>query len=171
MKKINKSKYMNKLPRAIAWLAGEAVCMILVCMLIFGQFASGRASKTSFEDMKAAVTGAVTLTDTLEGNDQMIRRLYGLNPGDYEGIYLAYPKTNMGADELLLVKMKDSSQRRQVEDAIRQRNAIQKKNFDGYGTNQYSLLTSAVTELRGNYALYLVAEDTAPGKKAFDGKY
>ena len=85
---------------------------LLLALLLFlaGQMGQGKQSATSFEDMSAALTANLDQTQMQPADNQMLRRLYGLDPSSYEGILLYYPTTNMGAEELLLVKLADPAQ-------------------------------------------------------------
>ena len=69
-----------------------------------------RISDAKLKDVAAAVTKTLDTKAMQESDAQMIKRLYGLNPADYEGITLYYPVTNMDAEELLIVQLKDVSQ-------------------------------------------------------------
>ena len=71
-----------------------------------------RVSDAKLEDVTAAVTKTLDTKAMQESDSQMIKRLYGLNPADYAGIALYYPATNMDAEELLIVQLKDVSRRR-----------------------------------------------------------
>ena len=142
---------------------------LIIVVLIVSKFTVNRRSKATFESVQKAVAAAVKDDDTmLDGDKNMVKRLYGLDPGEYEGVMLKYPSTNMNADELLLVKLKNLSQQDQVTEAIDKRLATQLNNFDGYGTDQYSILEKAVTDVRGNYILFVVAKKTDPIVKVFE---
>jgi hypothetical protein len=75
----------------------------------------------------------------------------------------------MGAEELLLIELKDISQQDTVTAAIEKRVATQMDSFDGYGVDQYDMLEKSVTEVQGNYILLVVAADPAPIRQAFLG--
>ena len=62
-------------------------------------------SDTPFETVLEAVRSKADLSAVREGENQMVRRLYGVSPADYEECVLYYPSTNMGAEEILLVKL------------------------------------------------------------------
>ena len=117
--------------------------------------------------MTSAVTQAADLTPMQEADGQMVKRLYGLDPNDYEGVLLYYPTTNMGAEELLVIKLRDTTQQEAVTAAIDARMASQMSNFDGYGVGQYEMLEKRITEVRGNYILLVVASDPTPVQQAF----
>ena len=145
--------------------------VVIAVVVIIMQSVSGRSSNTSITMMRDKVTEAADLTKMPEGDNQMIRRLYGLDVSQYEGIVLYYPVTNMGAEELLLVKMNDKSQQEEVRAAIEKRLETQKKSFAGYGVDQTAMLEKSVIDIRGNYAFFGSAEDPEALHKAFEKAY
>ncbi len=149
---------------SLKWLC-VALVAVFLCSLLF----RGGTSSTPFETMHTAVTEAADMTYMQKADDQMIRRLYGLDPESYEGIALYYPTTNMQAQELLLVKLTDPAQQQAVTDAVEARLATQMASFDGYGIQQYAMLENALVEVRGNYLLLIVAEDPGAVAEAFAG--
>lgn len=146
----------------VKWLLVLALVIALVLSLV-----SGGDSPTDFETMRSAVLSSADLTPMEEGSNQTLKRLYGLDAGDFEAVLLCYPATNMGAEELLLVKLSDKAQQQEVEEAIRSRIQEQMDIFEGYGVSQYEMLAGSVVEVRGNYVLFCSAADPAPVQKAF----
>lgn len=150
------------LMEAVKWIS----CLI-VLIFIAGQLSGGKESDTPFETMSEKVVAAADMTNMQPGDNQMIKRFYNLDPKSVEGVTMYYPTTNMGAEELLLVKLSDVSQQEMVEAAIGKRLENQKNSFEGYGIEQFAMLESSVTSVEGNYILYVVAKDPAPVVKAF----
>ena len=129
---------------------------------------SNSISKADPMDVVAAVTAEMDMTQMLPGDNQLIRRFYGLDPAQFESCTLYYPTTNMMAEELLVVKLRDLSQQEAVKAAAEKRIATQKTTFEGYGVEQFEMLTSnSVIEVRGNYVLFVVAPNSAAVRKAF----
>lgn len=125
-------------------------------------------SRASFAEVQGAVTQSFDQSNTKEADARMVRRLYSLNPSELEGCLLCYPVTNMEAEELLLVKVAEETQVQTVTDAIKARLETQKASFDGYGLEQYDLLTRhAVIESRGGYVLFVVCENAELVRQAF----
>lgn len=150
----------------------EVIKWLFVLMLLFfllSRVSGNRESATAFDTMSAAVTSAADLSTMQEADNQMVKRLYGLDPSDYEGLLLYSPTTNMGAEEILLVKLKDMSQQETVKAAIDTRVTTQMNSFEGYAVTQYEMLQKAVIEVQGNYILLVVASDTSPVQQAFLG--
>ena len=146
-------------------LAAAAAVVILV------QSFSGRGSSTDLQTMTDKVYSAAVLENVQEADNQMIRRLYGLDANDFSGVVLYYPTTNMGAEELLIVKMSDRSQAEAVRAAIERRLQTQKDSFEGYGVEQFEMLENSVTVVRGNYALFCSSKDPRAAEAAFDAAY
>lgn len=134
---------------------------------LYTQTMQSRQSSASFDAVSSAVLQSIDLTDMQEADAQMVRRLYGFAPSEMDGCLLYYPATNMGARELLLVKLSNLSQQTSVSDAIQARRQTQMKSFEGYGVEQYDLLTNSVVEIQGNYILFVVHENASAAAQAF----
>ena len=134
---------------------------------LYTQTLQNRQSSASFDSVRSAVLQTLDLTDMQEANAQMVRRLYGFAPSEVDGCLLYYPSTNMGARELLIVKLSDLSQQKSVSDAIQARKQTQMKSFEGYGIEQYDLLSNSIMEVQGNYILFVVHENAAAAAQAF----
>ena len=147
----------------IRWVA---VAAILGCLLVI--FGGNPVSNAVFADVSAAVVPEVDKTNMNEAQNQMVKRLYGLDPVNFEGCTLYYPRTNMDAEELLVIKLKEVSQQAEVEAAIEARLQSQKDVFDGYGVSQTDLLTNySVIDVRGNYVLFVVSKNCDAAQTAF----
>lgn len=103
---------------------------------------------------------AVTKEDGMtKGTTQDLKKYYGLNANDYDGIMLYIPDDVMSVNEILVVKLKDKSQAETVEKAAEKRLSTQKSSFEGYGAKQTKLINSAVLDDRGNYVILVISED------------
>ena len=143
-----------------------AVIGFAVILIIFAS--QNKISKAAFEDVSTAVTQSVDLSKMQEGNDSTFKRLYALESSDYESVKLYWPLSNMDAEELLVIQLKDIAQQKEVTDAIQARLETQKKSFDGYGAQQYALLTDAsIVDVQGNYILFAVGADSMQADAAF----
>lgn len=155
---------MKKIILEIArWAAVLAAVISLSSM--FGGDPVSDADPAAVEE---AVVAQLDMSQVLEGDNQMIKRLYGLDPAAYEACVLYYPGTNMVAEELLIVKLADTAQQETVRAAIEARLDTQKTTFDGYGVEQYDMLTNhAVVEIRGNWVLFAVNANSQAALEAF----
>lgn len=144
--------------------------VIVACAVIFiiSISSKNRISDADPASVVDAVVAELDMSEMQEANNRMIKRLYSLDPSSFEYCTLYYPTTNMGAEELLIVKLADLSQQDAVCTAVDKRLETQKTSFDGYGVNQFDLLTNhSILEVRGNYILFVVHPASASAAKAF----
>ena len=150
-------------------IARWSVAVIALISLVF-MFGGNTVSSAEPEDVAAAVTQTIDMTNMVEADNQMVKRLYGLDPASFDGCILYYPTTNMMAEELLIIRLADMSQQDAVRTAIENRLQTQKNTFEGYGVEQFDMLTNnSVIEIRGNYVLFVVNAACADAQKAFTG--
>ena len=144
--------------------------VLLAVLYLISMFGGNTTSNAKAEDVAAAVVETIDMTNMVLAENQMIKRLYGLDPSAFESCILYYPTTNMMAEELLIVKLSDMSQQEMVRTAIEARLETQKTTFEGYGVEQFDLLTNhSVIEIRGNYVLFVVNAACTEAGKAFLG--
>lgn len=143
--------------------------LLLAAMAVFllFQFFGRNVSRTPFAEVEEAVLGTAVLDSMTEGDNQLLRRVYGLEPEDYDGVCLYFPAGNMNVEELLLVKLSDLSQQDEVRKIMEDRVAYQISVFEGYAPEQTAMLKRSVIEVRGNYLLLVVAEQPEPVRQAF----
>ena len=153
----------NYIFEGLRWIALVVAIVSLAVM-----FGGNTLSDADFEDVSAAVLETVDTQNMTLAENQMVKRLYGLDPAAFEGCVLYYPTTNMMAEEVLIVKLSDVSQAEAVQQAMEARLQTQKTTFEGYGVEQFDLLTNyCVLEVRGNYALFLVSKNHTDAYEAF----
>lgn len=155
---------MKKLLYGVArWIVLAAAVISLMVM-----FGGNTVSQADPADVETAVVAHLDMTNMLQGDNKMIKRFYGLDPSLFEACILYYPTTNMMAEELLIIKLSDVSQQETVRSAVEARIATQKNTFEGYGVEQFEMLSNhAVVEIRGNYVLFVVSSSSADVRQAF----
>ena len=147
------------------WAAVAAAVLSLFLM-----FGNDPISSAEADAVAQAVTQTLDMENMLPGDSKMIRRFYGLDPTAYEACILYYPTTNMMAEELLIVKLRDVSQQEAVKAAVEKRIQTQKNTFEGYGVEQFDMLSNhSIIEIRGNYVLFVVNANCDAALKAFRG--
>lgn len=156
----------EKIARVLAPL-GMIVSVLVVLVFVLSLVKQDTQSNAPFEDVSNAVLESLDMSEMQIADNQRIKRLYGLNPSDYEGITVYYPTTNMGAEEVMLIKLSDISQQDTVVQAAQARLDTQLNTFEGYGVEQVALLEKAVIEVQGNYILFVVNDNVSQARQAF----
>ncbi len=143
--------------------------LLALAVLLISQASGNRVSGADFGSVEQAVLAAADLTPMTEGDNQMLRRLYGLDPDSFQNVLLYVPSYTMSVEEILLVKYDSSASQDAVREAMEARVQSQIDVFSGYGPEQVAMLERAVIDVRGNYALLVVAEDPDAVRQAFAG--
>lgn len=156
---------MNK---RISFLTPVKVLMVVVLLYFMVYLQTGiKDSQASVEAVAQSVTAAVSMDNMQESSNRMFKKLYGLNAGDYEGVAFYMPLTNMNAEEILIIKLKDQSQAETVTEAVNVRLETQKSSFEGYGIEQFALLEKHILDVRGNFIFYVVHTEAGKAAAAF----
>lgn len=150
----------------IKWVLFAAVMVVVIFMLTKS---TGAANPADLKVLQANVTQAADTEKMKEGDNRMLRRLYGIDPELLEGMVLYYPASNMGAEELLFVRVKDPANVTAVKSLIEQRNASQIQAFEGYGVDQTQMLKEADIQEYGQDIIYAVGEDNKDCINAYEG--
>ena len=83
-----------------------------------------------------------------------------------EGIYYSVDDI-MNVNELLIVRVEDDDKRQSVREAVEKYLEEKTAAFDGYGTNQFGLLSSTVLTEKGEYLFFGVSEDVLEWETEF----
>ena len=140
------------------FLAEAAALLVLTAVMVLLLYRKTPAD-VPLTDVDSVLQENFTLEDMEPASDMRMKRAFQLNAADFaEYLYYA-PDNTMSVNEILLIKCKDESQLSLVTEAFESRLTVQKKNFDGYGTDQTELLNQAKTGTSGLYAWFMVGSD------------
>lgn len=141
-----------------------AVIFIYIALLMV--FTSG--SNKPFKEVAVSMENALGQSDLQKMDGQALKRYYGLNSADYDGVLLYSAQSSMSAEEVLLIKVKDDSQVQEVTDAIDEYLQTQREDFEGYAPEEVKLLDDAQRSVRGDYIFLAVSGEAQRYKEAFD---
>lgn len=139
---------------------------LLIVYVVFLVLREGN-NTVSVDTIEKNITKVVKMNGMKKGTSQDLKKYYGLNANDYEGMSLYIPDDVMSVNELLVIKVKDESQTETIEKAVEKRVDTQEKSFEGYGVEQTKLIHSAIIDTRGHYVLLAVSKDADRMDTAF----
>ena len=139
----------------------------LIAAVVFFVFLKRPESKKTFEEVRTHVRATVHSERMNESTSRFLKKYYGLNAEDYEGVLLYAPLTNMDAEELLLIKCKDASQAESVKEAMEKRQQTKATTFDGYAPEQYDLCQNYILDEQGTFLLFVISPDAIDIDKEF----
>ena len=156
---------MEQLKKGI--IAVKYILLVLLLIFIASLLSSGSISRASIEQVSENVARSLEMGSLSPADNRMVKRLYGINANDYEGVSLYVSDSNMKVEEILIVRLRDTEQSKDVEAAVQKRLDRQLESFEGYGPEQCRLLEDHILDVQGNYILYVVHKDAKAADKAF----
>ncbi|MBR6322107.1 MAG: DUF4358 domain-containing protein [Lachnospiraceae bacterium] len=144
----------------------EALALLVLAGIMALLLMKKTPADVPLSEIKERLTSQFTPEEMEEAGDMRLKRAFSLNAADFdEYIYFA-PDNTMSVNEFLLIKCSDESRIPEILGAFENRLAVQKKNFEGYGTDQTALLNAAVTGSEGSYVWFIVGQDADAWLKA-----
>lgn len=145
--------------------------LALVVVLIFVlAYQLVKVKNLDFATLGANIEKKVSMENFVKGNDLSLRKLYGINKIEVEK-YISYvPKSNMMANEILIVKAKP-----EYADAIlariQKRVDAQSKSFKNYAPDQYKIMSSSILKKKGDYIYFISYENVDLINKIIKANY
>lgn len=149
---------------------------IILCSLLIFILTSCSSSKptdknVSVKDINEKIKESVDISNMNVGDSEKLEKLYDINSEDLEDFALYTPSTNIEANEILVMKVKDSSKMDDIKDKISARIDGQAANFKDYLPDEYYLIEKHVLKTKDNYILFVISEDADKIEKAFDESF
>ncbi|MBF0579178.1 DUF4358 domain-containing protein [Erysipelotrichaceae bacterium RD49] len=146
---------------------GQAILLVILVLFLISSFFQGSIHSTaSFAQVESAVLAAVDQNQYPKQDNLKIRRLFSLDPYLAKNIGLYRISNGMEGSEMVLVEY-DPSQKDQIEQAMKDRQSLQKSIYEGYAPDQAELVDGAVIDFQDNYGLYYVGADPQKVDQAF----
>ncbi|WP_010275508.1 DUF4358 domain-containing protein [Paenibacillus senegalensis] len=144
----------------------------LVSMVVLGVLAGCAGGSGASEELSAAEVGerieqAVSLDDMKQGDLEKLQQLYHIEPEQVDDFVLFTAESNVKADELAIIKVKDANEVDIVLNNIRQRIEAQAAKFQNYRPEEYFLVEKHVLKAQGRFIIFAVTEESARVEEEF----
>lgn len=141
------------------------VIVIIAYIVLLMLYTSG--STRPFSKIQGAVEKVLDTKNLMKADRQGLKRYYGLNSADYDGVMLYTSKASLSAEEVLLIKVKNDGQVNEVKESIKKRLKSRKNDFEGYAPKQAQMIDQAQLSIRGKYIFLAVSPKAQQYKEAF----
>lgn len=138
------SKYKQKY--IILW-----VVVFLVFVLAY-QFV--KVKDVDFNKLTKNIELKLNMADFSKGDDRSLRKNYSINKTDIEGYTYFAPKSNMMANEILVIKCKPEYAS-DIMKRIQKRIDSQSTSFQNYAPDQYKIIKGSELKQKGNYIYFI----------------
>lgn len=143
------------------------VFLVALLVILLSTLIHGSRWNADFEELEARAEAELNMSDMNKADEQLLRRLYGLNGGELKNWILYTSRDNMDVEELLLIEVAEEGQMELVRQAAEKRAETQKSNFEGYGPEQVQLIEKYVLRESEPYLLFVISKDAEAIKAEF----
>ncbi|WP_238455604.1 DUF4358 domain-containing protein [Desulfolucanica intricata] len=120
------------------------------------------------KEIEEKIKQAVDISNLKAGNYVKLKQLYGISRGEIEEFVLYRAPSNIKADEILLIKVKDASSVNGVKEKILKRAEKQAASFRDYLPEEYFLIEKKEILVKNNYILFAISKDAQKIANVFE---
>ncbi|MBK3497352.1 DUF4358 domain-containing protein [Viridibacillus sp. YIM B01967] len=151
----------------------KSVITIIVCTITLGALSGcfGKqktVSNLSTEEIGEQIKHVTNLEEMKEGDHKKLQKLYNISVDEVEDFILFTAPTNIKADEVAVIKVKDTKNVEDIKGKISSRVEKKSKSFQDYLPDEHFLITKHVLKTKGNYVLLAISKDSDKIEKTFD---
>lgn len=154
------SRYKNK----------KALVRMLLLLFILGILgcAKEKQNNPTIPEICDSVQQAVDLSSLKVADYPKFKKLYGISRAEIEDFVLYRAPSNIKADEIVIIKVKDAKYIDAVKEKILKRAAKQATSFRDYMPEEYFLVEKRIIKIKGNYILFVVSKDAKKIARIFE---
>lgn len=128
----------------------------------------GISEELSAEKVGERIQQAVSFQDMKQRDLEKLQKLYQIEAEKVENFILYTASSNVKADELAVIKVKDASDIENVKEKIQQRIEAQTIKFKDYRPEEYFLIEKHVLKTKGQFVLFAVSKEVDQIESVFD---
>ncbi len=152
----------------------KKVLILSLATIIFVIFQGCSCIQTKSPEIPEIITNIQKVTDLSlmeKGNKTKLRKLYSTSTKGLENFALYAPKSNMEANEILILKVKSQDDMDDLLENFENIIERQSSSFKDYSPDQYSLLENHTLEVKGKYLILIVSKDVDNITKAVNDSF
>ncbi|MFB7817672.1 DUF4358 domain-containing protein [Paenibacillus chitinolyticus] len=150
-------------------LKGALLILLLACLCIAaGCSGKGKSEVIPVDEIGKHIEQSVSLDNLKKGDLEKVQKLYGLEAEVVEDVILYTATSNVKADEIAVIRLKEEGKSDYVKQRLMKRIDEQTVKFKDYRPDEYALINKHVLKVKGSYVLFAVSKDARLIERAFD---
>jgi len=105
------------------------------------------------------------------GDSSKLRKLYYINKNEVEDFILYAPKSNMDANEVLILKAKNEEDIEQLKVKVEERIKKQSDSFKNYRPEEYDIISNRVLDIKGKYLILIISSESEKIEAAINKEF
>lgn len=142
--------------------------VVFIVFVIAYQFV--KVKDVDFKKLDAELSNALDMEDFQKGSELTLRKLYGISKGEYVEFLSFAPKSNMLANEILVIECKPGTVD-SVMARIQSRVDSQSNSFKNYAPDQYKIIANSQLKKRGDYVYFISLKDPSGVNNSIKNSY
>lgn len=147
------------------------ILLTLVMVTFIGLYGMVKIKEPSMDEINASILKTADLTNMVQGDVKKLRKLYYINKNEVENFILYAPKTNMDANEVLVLKVKDEESVKILKDKIEARVDKQSDSFASYRPELKEVIDDYELKEKGQYLYLIISEENKKINKAIEKNF
>lgn len=150
--------------------------ILLITFIILNTVGCGSTQKAvvkspTVKEIFEKVKQAVDLSEMRDGDEAKLKKLYGISKDDVEEFVLLTAPSNIKADELLIIKVKDTNNINGIKEKISSRIEKQTSSFKDYLPDEYYIIQKNIVKTKDNYVIFAVSKNADKIANAFEESF
>ena len=133
--------------------------LVIIISVIFQGCAFIRPKSPEINGIIANIQKVTDLSAMKKGNKINLKKMYSINTKGLDDFALYAPKSNMEANQILILKVKSEDDMDGLLENLENTIENQSNSFKEYSPNQYELLENHTLKIKGNYLILIVSKD------------
>lgn len=150
--------------------------VVLIAMVIFtvGMFTGCSSNKSqtaknpTVKEIDEKIKKAADIANLKQGDAAKLKKFYDIDNTELEDFVLYTAPSNIKADEIAILKVKDSNNVSKIKDKVSKRLENQSTSFKDYLPNEYAVIQKNVLKTKGNYIIFVISSDAQKIDNAFE---
>lgn len=147
------------------------ILAMLVIVTFIGLFNMLQVKNVSMEEINQVIVQATDVSEMQDDDGTRLKKLYGINKRDVEEFILYAPKSNMEANEILILKAKAKDDFKGLQAKVNERVKKQSDSFKNYEQTQYGIISNYVLEQKEQYLILIISKDSKTIKELIDRNF
>ncbi|MBU3160291.1 DUF4358 domain-containing protein [Clostridium frigoris] len=147
-------KMFNKIQKKILILS-----LFISISIVFQGCAFIRPKSPEISEIIADIQKVTDLSAMKKGNKTNLKKIYSINTKGLDDFVLYAPKSNMEANQILILKVKSEDDMDGLLENLDNTIENQSNSFKEYSPNQYEFLENRTLKIKGNCLILIVSKD------------
>ena len=105
------------------------------------------------------------------GDSSKLRKLYYISKNEVEDFILYSPKSNMEANEVLILKAKNEEDIEHLKVKVEERVKKQSDSFKNYRPEEYDIISNRVLDIKGKYLILIISSESEKIEAAINKEF